>query len=221
MRRFALAMVSGAAVMLAGGAAAEAAPTLLYGRVDAGGSFPTGSDFKGFDPSPVVGAGLGFSPLPFLRTDVTVSYRSGYSGSATNTTSLPGTTLSAKSDIKSVVGMVNAYYDFPTFGGFTPYVGGGAGVAYNELGTTTVSSGGTQLAVVSGSTRTKFAWQVGGGLAISILPTIALDIGYHYLDAGKFQSGTTGTILGTLVPGSVVSGRLKAHEVIAGVRVGF
>ena len=219
MRTFAFGVFGGLALILTA-TTADAAPTFLYGRIDAGGSFPTGSDLKGFDPSPMVGVGLGFSPLPFLRTDATVSYRTEYSGSATDTTSVPGATLSEKSNIKSVVGMVNAYFDFPTVAGFTPYVGGGAGVARNELGSTTISSGGTQL-TINGSTKTNFAWQVGGGVAINILPTIALDIGYHYLDAGSVKSSTTGTVLGTPVSIGPASAKLRAHEVQAGIRVGF
>lgn len=213
MRKLALAVFFGAAVTVAGGVPADAAPTLLYGRVDAGGSFPTGSDMNGFDPSPMVGAGIGFSPLPFLRTDATVAYRTGYSGSAT--TNVLGTTFSAKSNIKTLTGMLNAYFDFPTVAGFTPYVGGGAGFARNDLGSTTFSAGGAQFAVVGGSTRTDFAWQVGGGVAISILPTIALDIGYHYLDAGKFETASSPLL------GGSASGRVRAHEVQAGIRIGF
>jgi opacity protein-like surface antigen len=213
MRRIALTVLSGAAVLAAWAGPAHSAPTFFYVRADAGGSFPTGSDLDGFDTSPVFGAGIGFSPLPFLRTDLTVTYRSDYSGSATDTTILPGITLTAKSKIKSLVGMANAYYDFPIPGPVTPYVGGGIGVARNELGTTTISAGGTQLAAVGGSTKTQFAWQVGGGLAFSVLPTIAIDIAYHYLDAGKFETASIG--------GSSASGRLKAHEVTAGLRVGF
>ncbi len=216
MRKFAVAVLGGAAAMLAAGIPAKAAPTFLYGRVDAGGSFPTGNELSGFDPSPVVGAGLGFSPLPFLRTDVTVSYRTGYSGSATDTTLLPGTTVSEKSNIKSLVGMVNAYIDLPTIAGFTPYVGGGAGAARSELGSTSFSGGGTQV-TLNGVTKTNFAWQVGAGVAISILPTIALDIGYHYLDAGSLK-GSTGVVFGNTVQPSA---RLRANEVQAGIRVGF
>jgi len=213
MHRIALAALGGAAMLAVWAGPAYSAPTFFYVRADAGGSFPTGSDLKGFDPSPVFGAGIGFSPLPFLRTDVTVTYRSDYPGSATDTTILPGTTLTAKSDIKSLVGMVNAYYDFPVPGPVTPYVGGGIGAARNDLGTTTISAGGTQIAAVGGSTKTQFAWQVGAGVAFSVLPTIAIDINYHYLDAGKFETAPIG--------GSRVSGRLKAHEVTAGLRVGF
>jgi len=214
MHRNTLALLAGAAVLaMAWTGPAHSAPTFFYVRADAGGSFPTGNDLDGFDTSPVFGAGIGFSPLPFLRTDVTLTYRSEYSGSATDTTTLPGTTLTEKSKIKSLVGMANAYYDFPIPGPVTPYVGGGVGVARNELGTTTISAGGTQLAAVGGSTKTQFAWQVGGGLAFNVLPTIALDIAYHYLDAGKFETASIG--------GSTASGRLKAHEVTAGLRVGF
>lgn len=213
MRRIALTVLGGTAMLVAWAGAAHSAPTFFYVRADAGGSFPTGSDLDGFDPSPVFGAGIGFSPLPFLRTDLTLTYRSEYSGSATDTTTLPGTTLTAKSNIKSLVGMVNAYYDFPSFGSVTPYVGGGIGMARNELGTTTISAGGTQIAAIGGSTKTEFAWQAGGGVAFSVLPTIAIDIAYHYLDAGKFETAA--------IAGSTASGRLKAHEITAGLRVGF
>jgi opacity protein-like surface antigen len=221
MHRIALAALGGAAMLAAWAGPAHSAPTFFYVRADAGGSFPTGSNLKGLDPSPVFGAGIGFSPLPFLRTDVTLTYRSDYPGSATNTTILPGIALNEKSDIKSLVGMVNAYYDFPSVAGFTPYVGGGIGIARNEIRTTTMSSGGVQLVAINGSTRNEFAWQAGAGLAISVLPAVAIDIGYHYLDAGKLQTSSPGTVLGMPVSGSPLSGRLKAHEVTAGLRVGF
>jgi opacity protein-like surface antigen len=209
MRGMVVALLGGVALLAGAASPAHSAPTFLYGRVDAGGSFPTGSDLNGFDPSPVVGAGIGFSPLPFLRTDVTITYRSDYSGSG----AVSGTPFAANSDIKSFIGMVNAYYDFPTFGSVTPYIGGGGGIAHNELGDTTIIAAGGTVATIGGASRTDFAWQLGAGVAISVLPTIALDIAYHYLDAGKFESAS--------FAGSTLSGRLKAHEVTAGIRVGF
>jgi opacity protein-like surface antigen len=209
MRATVLTVLAGTALLAAWAGPAHSAPTFVYVRADAGGSFPTGSDLNGFDPSPVFGAGVGFSPLPFLRTDVTVTYRSDYSGSG----AVSGTPFAANSDIKSFIGMVNAYFDFPTIGRFTPYVGGGGGVAHNELGSTTITAGGAAVGTIGGASKTDFAWQLGGGVAISLLPTIALDIAYHYLDAGKFES--------TSFNGGTLSGRLKAHEVTAGIRVGF
>jgi len=203
--------MAGAALLAAAAAPAHSAPTFLYLRADGGGSFPTGSDLNGFDPSPVFGGGIGFSPLPFLRTDVTVTYRSDYSGAATEAI-LPGIAATEKSDINSLIGMVNAYFDFPSIGRLTPYVGGGAGVARNHLGGTTITAGGGST-TLGGASKTDFAWQLGGGVAVSLVPTIALDIAYHYLDAGKFESAS--------FAGSTLSGRLKAHEVTAGIRIGF
>jgi opacity protein-like surface antigen len=209
MRKHALTLLAGAALLAVGARPAHSAPTFFYLRADAGGSFPTGSDLDGFGTSPVFGGGIGFSPLPFLRTDATLTYRSDYSGSG----AVSGTPFSAKADLKSIVGMVNAYVDFPTFANLTPYIGGGVGVAHNELGSTSVSAGGVQVATIGGASKTDFAWQLGGGVALSVLPTVALDIAYHYLDAGRFESAS--------FAGSMASGRLKAHEVTAGIRVGF
>ena len=209
MHKNALTVLAGAALLAAQAGPAHSAPTFFYVRADAGGSFPSGGDLNGFDASPLFGAGVGFSPIPFLRTDVTLTYRSDYSGSG----AISGTPFTANTDIKSIVGMLNAYYDFPTFSNFTPYIGGGAGVARNQLGSGTATAGGAAVATIGGATKTNFAWQVGAGVAISMAPTIALDIAYHYLDAGKFESAS--------FAGGTVSGQLKAHEVTAGVRVGF
>ena len=209
MHKNVLTVLAGAALLAAQSGPAHSAPTFFYVRADAGGSFPSGGDLNGFDTSPLFGAGVGFSPIPFLRTDVTLTYRSDYSGSG----AISGTPFTANTDIKSIVGMLNAYYDFPTFSNFTPYIGGGAGVARNQLGSGTATVGGATVATIGGATKTNFAWQVGAGVAISMAPTIALDIAYHYLDAGKFESAS--------FAGSTVSGQLKAHEVTAGVRVGF
>ena len=81
---------------------------------------------------------------------------------------------------------------------------------------------GAQVLTISGATKTNFAWQAGAGAAIGIVPGVALDIAYHYLDAGKFTTGTTATVLGMAVTGfQPGTGRLRAHEITAGVRVGF
>jgi opacity protein-like surface antigen len=216
-----IASVLGIAAM-AWSAGAHAEPSLLYLRADAGGSFPLGNDVQGFKPSPVLGGGVGLKLFPFLRTDLTVSYRTNYSGSATDTTTLPGTTLTEKSNINSLVGLANAYFDFPSLFGITPYIGGGAGAARNSVGASTTSLGNAQIGTLNGGTKTNFAWQVGVGASMSLFPTIALDVGYHYIDAGKFTTATSGTVSGVPVSGiSPATGRLTAQEVEVGIRVGF
>jgi opacity protein-like surface antigen len=205
-------------------AAANADPQYFYARVDTGGSFSknAGKDV-GVDigSSPIIGAGVGAKVLPFLRTDVTLSYRPGYSFTAPDTTLVPGTI--GRGDVKTLAALVNAYYDFPSFAGFTPYIGGGVGVARNEVGTTTLSdpASGATVATLSGSTTTQFAWQASAGVAYSILPFVALDIGYRYFDAGEGRSGTSGTFLGTPITAPVQRGNIRAHEIQAGIRVGF
>jgi len=195
-------------------AAAQTA-SKLYVRVDAGGSFPTGSDLDGFDPSAVVGAGVGIKILPFLRTDITASYRPSYAGSAT----VDG--ILEKSEIKNLSGFLNAYFDIPT-GPFplTPYVGAGVGIARNELGTTTATNGVSTVAI-AGTTQTNLAFQLMGGVSFPIFVGTALDFSYHYLDAGQFKTSTNATLNGVPVALAASSGRLRAHEVQIGLRVGF
>ncbi len=118
---------------------------------------------------------------------------------------------------------MNAYYDLPSFAGFTPYVGGGVGIARNEVGTTTLSANanGATVATLSGSTTTQFAWQASAGASYSILPAVALDVGYRYFDAGEGRSGSTVTIGGASAAFPVQRGNIHAHEVQVGIRVGF
>jgi opacity protein-like surface antigen len=207
------------------GAAAQAQPQNIYARVDTGGSFSTnaGKDVAvDIGSSPIVGVGVGAKVLPFLRTDVTLSYRPGYSFASPPTPiEPPGTT--GRGDVKTLAALVNAYYDFPTFAGFTPYVGAGVGVARNEVGTTTLSlnSNGATVATLSGSTTTQFAWQASAGVSYSILPAVALDVGYRYFDAGEGRSGSTVTTALGSASFPVQRGNIHAHEVQAGIRVGF
>jgi len=205
--------------------AAHAAPQDFYARVDTGGSFSTnaGKDVAvDIGSSAIVGAGVGAKVLPFLRTDLTLSYRPGYSFAAPPTAiEPPGTT--GRGDVKTLAALVNAYYDFPTLAGFTPYVGAGVGVARNEVGTTTLSSNanGATVATLSGSTTTQFAWQASAGVAYSILPAVAVDFGYRYFDAGEGRSGNTVTTALGSASFPVQRGNIHAHEVQAGIRVGF
>src|SRR5579863_9679901 len=88
-------------------------PGNFYVRVDGGGSFPFDTNlagFQDFSPSAVVGAGVGFKILPFLRTDITASYRPDYNQNTTD----PNSFVQQKSDVRSLAGFVNAYFDIPT-----------------------------------------------------------------------------------------------------------
>jgi opacity protein-like surface antigen len=184
---------------------AWAQPTWFYVRGDIGASFSRdagGSIDDDFGTATLFNAGVGFKILPFIRTDLTLTYRTGYEIDS----ALLGTRASA--DVTNLTGMLNAYFDFAEIGRFQPYIGAGIGVAYNDVDS--VNAGGIAL---SGDSTTELAWQVGLGTAISLVPGIAIDLGYRYVDLGEVKTGRTA--------GLELSGDLTAHEVMAGVRIGF
>jgi opacity protein-like surface antigen len=194
----------------------------FYVRIDGGGSFPIDTNLSGFDsfsPSAVVGAGVGFKILPFLRTDVTASYRTDYNQNTTD----PNTFIMQKSDIKSLAGFFNAYFDIPTGPlPITPYIGAGIGVARNQTGTTTETDVFGNTATADGATKTSFAYQAMAGISFPIFVGVAVDAGYHYVDLGRFTTAGTGTLNGVpAVLAAPQTGRLKAHEIQLGLRIGF
>jgi opacity protein-like surface antigen len=192
----------------------------FYVRVDGGGSFPINTNLAGFGnfgPSAMAGAGVGFKILPFLRTDVTASYRFDYNQNATDLS----TGLSQTSDIKSLAGFFNAYFDIPTGPvPIKPYLGAGVGAARNQVGSTTETDG-VDTATVSGATKTSFAYQVMAGLSFPVFIGSAIDVGYHFVDLGRFSTGSAGTEDGVPVTFAPSGGHLRAHELQLGLRIGF
>ncbi len=188
-------------------APAIAQPTWFYIRGDIGGSFaedPGGNLGDDAGTAALIDVGLGFKVLPFIRTDVTLTYRTGYEIDSDRVVA----GVNAQGDVDSWTGMLNAYFDFPEIGRFQPYVGAGVGVSYNDADS--VNVGAIRL---DGDTSTDFAWQAGFGTGISIVPGVALDLGYRFVDLGEVKTRSVG--------GVGVSGDLRAHELMAGIRVGF
>jgi len=73
--------------------------------------------------------------------------------------------------------LFNLYYDIPMSEHFKPYVSAGAGMAHVRK---TVPNDKTS--------KNKFAWAAGGGMAFEINHTLALDVGYRYMDMGSSVS---------------------------------
>lgn len=73
----------------------------------------------------------------------------------------------------------NVLYDF-NVGGMKPYVGAGIGYGSTSLkrGGNSVSDQGT-------------AWQVRAGVTVPVNDVLSLDIGYRYMDLGKFNATVT------------------------------
>jgi opacity protein-like surface antigen len=211
-----------------GALAAPAAQAQMYWRLEIGYSKANDTDFKDndfnsagniladasfnqgsldeIDDSPVVVAGVGYRFTTGLRGDVTLAYRGFYS--------LNDDTFEANyhASITSTTLMVNGYYDF-TVGGVRPYVGAGIGWARNETGNLTQDFRLGFVNTFSGATRddTAFALMAGIGIPYS---GWTLDIGYRYIDLGKFETGN----IAALGVSSGHTGKLSAHEFTLGAR---
>jgi opacity protein-like surface antigen len=231
MVRFAVsAAVAAITLVTAGTAAAQDKTSGPYLRLDAGGSFATGANsglgnmLEG--EAFAVGGGVGWRVMPQFRMDVTVGYRGEFGFSR------PGGPVAVRTDLESVVGLATAYYDIVTIGGFTPYVGVGAGFADNRAHTrrTPVSDIARAAASRSSSltpgdsTSTDFAWQVTAGVSYALTTNWSLDFGYRYVDMGTAKVASTvaaGSAAGGPFAHTTIESDLRAHEVAIGLRYSF
>jgi opacity protein-like surface antigen len=227
----------GASMLLAAGASAAAD---LYWRVDGGYSMSSNANIRdnnfaldGFicgDPvcntpgelndvgnSFVIQGGLGWRLNPNTRVDVTLGYRGSYE--LDDGDAFPS---DFKADITSWALMANGYYDFSLTWG-KPYVGAGLGIAMNKIDTITNSGGALapQSFAIPGGSSSGLAWALMAGISFPLSPTMTLDLGWRYIDLGDIESDA-GTIVCTPAcgtdPYSGMSGKLRAHELMIGLR---
>lgn len=190
-------------------------PSCFYARADVGGSFhqrPTvtkqaGAAFGGGSNAAVdekikdhvfFEGGVGCQVSDNLRVEVTGGYRMKAS------LSTPFNDLSA--DLATYTGFVNAFWDITNYNGFTPYLGGGVGVAHHRLTNVTLP------ATSSNGNRTDLAYNVTAGISYDITNNLLLDVAYRYVDLGFARSrGTTPMTIDDL----------KSHEIKVGMRYHF
>ncbi len=113
--------------------------------------------------------------------------------------------------------MLNGLYDFnDTFGGVTPYIGGGAGIARvnHSIAGVNAASG---LSISYGSFDYNFAYQGIAGVAVGLAEQLTLDLSYRYFGMlGNTYSGAT--VNGS--PG-VIKAAAASHNLFAGLRWDF
>ena len=154
--------------------------------------------------------GFGYQFNSWLRGDVTEEFRGGSSFQTLEVLNEPTAPASQYADfyranLSSYITMINGYADLGTWYGITPYVGAGAGFAYNKLFGMT----DTGFAAVDGAPpgpvggylsdggKWSFAWGLMAGLSFDVTQNLKLDLGYRYLDYGKFTSGVSHCLNGT------------------------
>jgi len=158
--------------------------------------------------------GVGYQFNTWFRGDITEEFRGGSSFQTLEVLNepnvvVPNTSTQQYADfyranLASYVTMFNGYADLGTWYGVTPYVGAGAGFAYNKLSGMTDTgfafSNGNLSPVggyLSDAGKWNFAWGLMAGLSFDVTQNLKLDVGYRYLDYGKFTSGTAHCLNGT------------------------
>jgi len=154
-------------------------------------------------------AGVGYQINNWLRLDVTGEYRGGSHFQVLEQVGVPSTNTQFadfyRGNLSSLVGLVNGYVDVGTWYGITPYVGAGVGVARNTLAGVTdtgfaypgTGGGFPTGGYLDDASKTNFAWALMAGLGFNVTQNLKLDLGYRYLNLGKFTSGTSHCFNGT------------------------
>jgi opacity protein-like surface antigen len=188
-------------------------PDVLSSPIWAGWYNPAateGSYNSSISASGIFDLGVGYQFNNWLRFDVTGEYRGGSrmkSLYVINDSTGTNQTQAAdfySGDLSSLVGLINGYADLGTWYGFTPYVGAGVGFARNTLSGLTYTAfntlAGGSMSSSAGyagdHSKWNFAWALMAGLSFDVTQNLKLDLGYRYLDVGKFASGSMACLNG-------------------------
>ena len=130
--------------------------------------------------------------------------------------------------------MANAYFDFGTYYGITPYVGAGVGTTYvtwNQLSSQIIcigngpadcgaggGAGFNQLAndVYNAQSAFVFSYNVMAGFAYDLSENWKLDVGYRWLTVGSVDVASTSNNPG--IQTGFNSGTMDVHEIKVGLR---
>jgi opacity protein-like surface antigen len=184
-------------------------------------------DKGGFTSAPFFGGGIGYAWNEWLRFDVTVEYRGKADFHALDRFFNTGTALfntNQYSASKSEwVALVNGYLDLGTWWCITPFIGAGAGVAYNKIehfrDVNVIAAGGGWA---DAGTKANFAWALHAGAAYKVTPGFVVELSYRYLNLGKAETANLVNLDPLFVSGNplapVTFNNLQSHDVMLGMR---
>jgi opacity protein-like surface antigen len=182
------------------------------------------SSTRGFD----LGAGLSLSGqvgyiIERIRVEAEVLWQSfGRSNTAVQVQAPATPTFNFSgggTQVETLSGFVNAYYDFPTAGRFSPYVSAGLGATSIDAATRTFTAEGIRT---PGLDQTVFAYQAKLGLSYATNDRSSAFLQYRFNGTGSFDyGGATVTAGGQTFAIPPASGSLSNHSVEAGLRFRF
>jgi len=153
------------------------------------------------DMGMALGAGIGYAFTDYMRVEGEVAYQMTEFSKA----NLLGVDLDLTGDISSLALFLNCYFDFVNTSSFTPFIGGGVGVAKVEMNELNFPGLGLPS---SSDDDTVFAYQVVAGVGYAVNDTVTIDAKYRYF--------------GTSTPeldGSDVE--YSSHNIYFGIRIYF
>jgi opacity protein-like surface antigen len=172
----------------------------------------------------VLGGTVGFGAYlsRHLRGDLTLDFRAGQDVDATATYTDPGPVagvVTERLQVDRVIGLVNAYWDLMPRGRFTPYVGAGVGLVYNDIERTHITTeDAVQTRGGSGNkTNVGLAAALMAGASFSWDPAWAIDLSYRalYLEGGT----VTATLSGPSEVSTATLDDVWEHQIRVGVRL--
>lgn len=143
-----------------------------------------------------------------LRTEFEYLNRSNFGYTSIPVFTNPGNPIGLTSKIGSQTLLVNVFYDFHNATLFTPFVGGGIGAAINKS-TMTLNTVDTFKTI-----DTRFAWNVGAGIAMNVTEIMLLELSYRYTDLGGAVWSTGGAF-------ELSTNSLQANEFLLAARLQF
>lgn len=82
----------------------------------------------------------------------------------------------------------NLFWDFHNDTDFTPYIGGGVGMAFNYTGYDATDLAGGKHSI--DDRQTNFAWNVGAGVSYAFNEILAVDVAYRFVGLGYNEVST-------------------------------
>ena len=129
--------------------------------------------------------GYNFAPkfnVP-VRTEIEFALRSNSSNTRNGSDGGVGWNTKQTTNLSTL--FFNAYFDINTGTPFTPYIGGGLGMAFNYIELKGEASDGVRYESISRNRHdTTFAWNVGAGVSYAFTENVSVDLGYRFIGTG-------------------------------------
>jgi opacity protein-like surface antigen len=203
-------------------------PPALFGCVRGNGGKPIGAygDFGGGASWELA---VGRSLLPWLRSDLSVTYRPDLDFDGNANFLGVGGDQPVSGELESWAGMLNLFADLhplteADLGIFEPYLGVGIGVSRNDLGRLRFrfpeNPGRHRYSIVPSGEHWDLAYTLTIGTGIRIGDSTTLDVAFRYSDLGEVRSDRGRMAMNT-IPDGIVIDRIETNLRTNGLSVGL